>query len=205
MDSPATGDKWVMDEVSLQTSETKPRRLHLGCGNNIFPGWINLDLAPLPGVDIVHDLHQFPWPFEDVSIDEVYMKDVLEHLPDTVRTMEELYRICTPGARLYIAVPYWNCFEAITDPTHVRFFNEFTFEFFDPTCRRCQNRPYYSIARFKIERLGFGIAPFKPVLRVPYLTRYYVVYNRFGKRILQALASFLNNVIIGLEVYLTRI
>lgn len=162
-------------------------------------------MVSLPNVDVVHDLRKFPWPFKDQSIGEVYMKDVMEHLPDTIKTMEELHRICKPGAKLYIAVPYWNCFEAITDPTHVRSFNEFTFEFFDPNRRRCQDRPYYSKARFTIERMGFCIAPFRPILHLPYITRYRIVYNRFGKRMLQALASFFNNIIIGLEVYLIRI
>ena len=68
----------------------KIKKLHLGCGTVIKQGWINHDLVPLPGVDVVHDLRVFPWPFENGKFDEVYMKDVLEHLPDTLRTMEEL-------------------------------------------------------------------------------------------------------------------
>ena len=107
-------------------------RLHLGCGNNPKLGWINHDLVALPRVDVVHDLNDRPWPWADNEFDEVWAKDVLEHLPDTIQTMEELYRITKPGASTYIAVPYWNSWEAITDPTHVRQFNEFTFNFFDP-------------------------------------------------------------------------
>ena len=33
-------------------------KLHLGCGHDIKPGWINHDLLDLPGVDIVHDLNE---------------------------------------------------------------------------------------------------------------------------------------------------
>ena len=98
---------------------TEIARLHLGCGNDPKPEWINHDLMPLPGVDVVHDLNIRPWPWADNEFDEVWAKDVLEHLPDTVRTIEELYRITKPGASAYIAVPYWNSWEAITDPTHV--------------------------------------------------------------------------------------
>ena len=104
-------------------------RLQLGCGNDPKPGWINHDLVQLEGVEIVHDLNNRPWPWADNSIDEIWAKDVLEHLPDTLATMEELYRITKPGASVYIAVPYWNSWEAITDPTHVRQFNEFTLIF----------------------------------------------------------------------------
>ena len=112
---------------------TEIARLHLGCGNDPKQGWINHDLLALPGVDVVHDLNDRPWPWADNEFDEVWAKDVLEHLPDTIQTMEELYRITKPGASAYIAVPYWNSWEAITDPTLVRQFNEFTFNFFDPT------------------------------------------------------------------------
>jgi len=180
-------------------------KLHVGCGHDIWNDWINHDLIDLPGVDVCHDLTEFSWPWEDQQFDEIYMKDVLEHLPDTVRTMNELYRITKPGAKVYIAVPYWNSFESITDPTHVRFFNEFTFEFFDPNCRRCQNRHYYSTARFHIERLGFGVRILAPLITIPFLSKYFIVYNPVGKKILQCFASFLNNVITGLEVYLVRV
>jgi SAM-dependent methyltransferase len=179
-------------------------KLHIGAGHNIFPGWVNHDLVALPGVDTVHDLRVFPWPWADGSFDEVIAKDVFEHLPDLIRTMEELHRICKPGAKVHLSVPYWNSFEAVTDPTHVRQFNEFTFEFFDPTKKRCQRRPYYSTARFEIERLGFGITPCAPYLVIPFFTRYIVVYTTPLKKLLGVLASYLSNVIIGLEVHLVR-
>ena len=118
--------------------------------------------------------------------------------------MNELYRITKPGAKLYIAVPYWNCWEAITDPTHKSSFNEYTFEFFDPDKERCKNRPYYSIARFKISKIGYGIALFRPKIKIPFISRYRVVYNRFFKWLISLLASYLNNIIIGLEVELIR-
>ena len=180
-------------------------RLHIGCGHNIFDGWVNHDCVFLPGVDVVHDLTEFFWPWQDESIDEIYMKDVLEHLPDTIRTMEEIYRITRPGAKIYIAVPYWNSFEAITDPTHVSIFNEFTFEFFDPSKRRCQERSYYTKARFHTERLGYGVAPLKPAISMPFISRYRVLYHPFPKKIIQIFASFFSNIIIGLEVYLVRV
>jgi SAM-dependent methyltransferase len=180
------------------------KKLHLGCGHDIKAGWVNHDLSPLPGVDIVHDLNRFPWPFQDAEFSEVWMKDVLEHLPDTIAVMEELYRITAPGAKVYIAVPYWNSFESITDPTHKRSFNELTFEFFDPTKRRCQNRPYYSKARFVIRRQGYFIKPFAPHLDLTRFFGPFYVFNPILKWPLAFLASFFNNVIIGLELYLER-
>ena len=123
-------------------------KLHLGCGHNIKSGWINHDLIDLPGVDVVFDLNKYPWPIEDNSIDEIWAKDVLEHLPNTINVMNEIYRITKPASKIYIAVPYWNSWEAITDPTHISQFNEYTFDFFDPESSTCRNREYYSNARF---------------------------------------------------------
>ena len=92
----------------MSATENKRAQLQLGCGHDAKPGWINQDMVQLPGVDVVHNLNIRPWPWADGSIDEVWAKDVLEHLPNTVEVMEEIYRITRPGATVYIAVPYWN-------------------------------------------------------------------------------------------------
>ena len=183
----------------------KNKKLHLGCGHNIKEGWINQDVANLPGVDLVHDLNQYPWPIENNSIEELYAKDVLEHLPNLIKVMEEIFRITTPKAKVYIAVPYWNSFESITDPTHVNQFNEYTFEFFDPNKERCKNRPYYTEARFKIISIGYGISLLRPKIYIPIISRYYIIQNRLLKWILSFFATYFNNIIVGLEIELERI
>jgi len=192
-------------------------KLQIGSGNDIKEGWVNHDIVALDGINVVHDLEIFPWPWEDSSVDEFYMKDVLEHLPNTIKVMEEVYRICKSGAKVYIAVPYWNSWEAITDPTHVSQINEFTFDFFDSSKRRCQDRSYYTNARFKIDRIGFGmrlVPYFNPMVTIkgrqrsllgwlpPW--RYFVVFNPIAKFVFGLLASYFSNIIIGLEVYLEK-
>lgn len=161
-------------------------------------------MIALPGVDIVHDLRRFPWPFEDRQFEEVRMKDVLEHLPDTIATMEEIYRITVPGATVHVTVPYWNSLVATGDPTHVKFFNEYSFEFFDPTKWQCKERPYYSSARFYVRRAGVWVTPFETIVRIPKLTRDYLIFNPVAKKILLVLASIFCNVVSGLEVHLER-
>jgi SAM-dependent methyltransferase len=126
-------------------------RIHLGCGTDVLPGWVNVDSARIPGVDVVHDLTSFPWPFESNRFREVRMVHVLEHLPDTIRTLEEIHRICAPSAEVTIHVPYWNSRDMMTDPTHKRSFSEYSFDYFDPDKRYCRERPYYSCARFHVE------------------------------------------------------
>ena len=181
-------------------------KLHLGCGHLIKEGWLNHDLVQLPGVDAVHDLREFPWPFADGQFDEVHADNVFEHLRDTTRTMEEVHRITQPGAKIFIGVPFWNSFEAWGDPTHERLFSEEIFEFYDPTTCRGKQRAYYSKARFQIEKIVFCINPFKPLFRG-------VSFFRFGRQIehpalkavLRGFAAYFCNVIHGLDVHLIRL
>lgn len=184
--------------------DVAPAKLNLGCGHVIKAGWVNHDLAPLAGVDVIHDLRQFPWPFDDGQFEEVHMKDVLEHLPDSIRTMEELYRITRPGAKVYVTVPYWNSLVATGDPTHIRLFNEYSLTFFDPTTWQCRERPYYSHARFYTRRLGLQTTPFGSIVKIPRVTRDYTIYNRNLQKLLLAVASIFCNVIDGLEFHLER-
>ena len=106
-----------------------PRRLNLGCGRDTRPGWVNLDRAALPGVDVVHDLERLPLPFADASFDEILAKDVLEHV-DYIPLLSELWRVLRPGGRLDIQVPHFTSVDNYVDPTHRNRFSVRTFEFF---------------------------------------------------------------------------
>ena len=108
-------------------------RLHLGCGTTIRPGWINLDRAKLPGVDVVADLDacaRTRLPFPDDSIEEFFASHVLEHVHDTLALMQELHRIAKPGATAVFRVPYGSSDDADEDPTHVRRFFLKSFSYF---------------------------------------------------------------------------
>jgi SAM-dependent methyltransferase len=104
-------------------------KLNLGCGFDIYPGWINLDRAALPGVDVVHDLEKLPLPFADGSMDYVLAKDVLEHV-DYILLMRDLHRILRPGGTLEIRVPHFTSADNFIDPTHKSRFSIRTFDFF---------------------------------------------------------------------------
>ena len=161
-------------------------RLHLGCGNDVLPGWVNHDLVALPGVDVVHDLDSYPWPFEDDLFVEVRMHHVLEHLSEPIRAIEELHRITRSGGTVQVRVPYWNSTDWASDPTHKSAFSEYSFDFFDPETRHGRERPYYSRARFSIRSKTFWIKP-----AVSYLP----VRNRNAQAVLSALGRHLGGVI----------
>ena len=104
-------------------------KLNLGCCDAILPGFVNVDLVPAPGVEPA-DL-RVPWPWPDSSVEYIRAWDIIEHLPDKILTMNEMYRVLTPGGRTEIAVPTTEGSGAWQDPTHVSFWNRRSFIYFE--------------------------------------------------------------------------
>jgi hypothetical protein len=104
-------------------------RLNLGCNDRILPGFVNVDLFPGEGVDVVADLRE-RWPWEDGSVDHVHAHDFIEHLPDKIHTMNELWRVLRPNGVADVLVPSTAGHGAFQDPTHVSFWNENSFLYY---------------------------------------------------------------------------
>jgi len=102
-------------------------KLHFGCGNNYMLGWVNVDINSRIKTDKVFDFDKFPYPFKDNTFNEVYSDNVLEHLKEPVKVIEELHRICKNGAVMMIKVPYYNCSGNYNDPTHQYSYNRRAF------------------------------------------------------------------------------
>ena len=97
-------------------------RVDIGCGDRKPDNFVGVDVCPGLGVDIVADLNQ-RFPFPDNSVDELRAYDTIEHLVDRIHTMNEIWRICKPGAKVDILVPSTDGRGAFQDPTHVSFWN----------------------------------------------------------------------------------
>ena len=97
--------------------------LDLGCGKKKRPGTIGVDWSDRHDADIIHDLNTFPYPFSDNEIDKVYLDNVLEHLCDPMRVMQEIHRITKVNATVKVIVPYFRSAWAFVDPTHKTFFS----------------------------------------------------------------------------------
>ncbi|MBL8729940.1 MAG: hypothetical protein JNM25_16060 [Planctomycetes bacterium] len=122
-----------------------PTTLHVGSGKNFQPAWLNLDVDPRWRPDFVFDLNQ-PLPadgrlavsthrFGAITLagdcfDEIVAQDVLEHIRDLPTAMTTLLHWLRVGGVLKVAVPYELSLGAWCDPTHVRAFNERSFDYF---------------------------------------------------------------------------
>lgn len=58
-------------------------RLDIGCGSDKLEGHVGIDILPLPGVDIVHNLEQFPWPLPDECCSTAQSMHLVEHITPT--------------------------------------------------------------------------------------------------------------------------
>lgn len=80
------------------------RQVHIGCGPCLLEGWTNIDVYPAPlSLNVLWGL-----PFEDHSVDRVYVSHLLEHLfypRDVAPFLAELRRVLRPGGVLRLVVP----------------------------------------------------------------------------------------------------
>lgn len=81
-------------------------RVNLGCGPIDIPGYVNVDMLPLPHVHYVCGVQRLN-VFADASIDLLYACHVLEHVPrrELGETLAEWRRVLKPGGLLRISVP----------------------------------------------------------------------------------------------------
>jgi SAM-dependent methyltransferase len=156
--------------------------LDLGCGTDKIEGAIGVDMVALPGVDVIANLSEYPYPFADNSFDVVYLNDVIEHLPNTIKTMEEIHRISRPNAKIFIRVVNWNSHFTAMDPTHVRAFTENSFDFFG----KRGGRSYYTHARFDVVKVDH---------------QYNAMASRFliSRNLMKFLSFYLCNILEGLN------
>lgn len=121
-----------------------PDRLHLGCGNRVWKGWINIDRhPPLQPEDFDAyfepcDLGANPLPLADASVDYVFSEDVLEHLPPDrrVAVMNEIHRVLVPNGVMEHYVPNAGSRNDYGSPSHLSHWNRQTFEHFDVDSHR---------------------------------------------------------------------
>jgi hypothetical protein len=99
-------------------------KFNMGCGHTKLPGWINVDAHAACEPDVAWDLEQTPWPWPDSCAEQVLFHHSLEHMGGTpplfLALMQELYRICAPGAVIEIVAPHPRHDDFLNDPTHVR-------------------------------------------------------------------------------------
>lgn len=104
--------------------------LDLGAGENPHPdAETRVDIQPSPGVDVVHDLDETPWPFADGSAEMIVIHHVIEHVENPVDVVLEAARVVEPGGEIDLKYPIGGATHG--DPTHRHFWNCRVARYFD--------------------------------------------------------------------------
>ena len=111
----------INDKVQEKLKNSQPVRLHLGCGNRYFDGYINIDgdyMAHDPNV-IIHDITKI-FPLPNNCVDEILTVHVIEHISrqHILPMYKEFYRICKTGG--FVAMEWPDllkmCQEVVKNP-----------------------------------------------------------------------------------------
>jgi SAM-dependent methyltransferase len=89
-----------------------------GGPTRVAKGVRNLNIAPLPQVDIVADAHALP--FRNEVLAGLHCEAVLEHLEKPGDAVAEMYRVAKPGALVFSATPFLQAFHGY--PSHFQNF-----------------------------------------------------------------------------------
>ena len=98
--------RYAKAKAWLSQSATLPLKINIGCGQEPFAGWTNLDLDPASRADIVWDVTD-GLPFPDNSCAFIYSEHFLEHLPiqDGIRFLKECHRSLQKSGVVRVAMP----------------------------------------------------------------------------------------------------
>lgn len=84
------------------------RTLDLGAQNGPyaahFPRRVAVDLQPSTGIEVRADAHALP--FRDGSFEVVLCTEVLEHLVEPQRAIDDMFRVLQPGGRLLLTTRF---------------------------------------------------------------------------------------------------
>jgi predicted SAM-dependent methyltransferase len=106
--------RWRRQRARIELVRREAERVHVGCGPQALPGWVNVDLEWYPGVDLVHDIRDGV-PFRNVRY--IYAEHFIEHLTydEAVRFLREcraalrddgVLRLSTPNLDWVLATHY---------------------------------------------------------------------------------------------------
>lgn len=122
----------------LQKRSKEILKLDIGCGDHKQQneGWIGMDHLPFAGVDVVHDIEVYPWPFDNETFTLLSSSHVIEHIDPRnkgmLKFMDEAWRVLKYDGQFRISCPMAGSMGYWSDPTHINGVTPRTFAYFDP-------------------------------------------------------------------------
>ena len=109
--------------------------IDIGCGNKKYKDpqgrkVIGIDKVKTNDTDLICDIDT-GLPFDNETIDFIYMDNCLEHVDSFENTMREIHRVLKHGGKVLIKVPHYSSYRAFT-LTHKQFFTVTAMYGFNP-------------------------------------------------------------------------
>jgi predicted SAM-dependent methyltransferase len=95
--------------VRRYLAQSKVKKLHIGCGRNVLPGWLNMDALPLlPDVLYLDATRRFS--FKDAAFDYIFSEHMIEHISyhHGLNMLAECRRVLQPFGKIRISTPDLN-------------------------------------------------------------------------------------------------
>ncbi len=112
--------------MAQDVSQT-PLKLNLGCGFKKRHGWLNVDKYNNCNPDVVWDLDETPWPWDDNIFFEISAFHIFEHLQHWWSAFEECARVLKINGTLEIRIPHDSSSKALGYRDHVTVFSKYSF------------------------------------------------------------------------------
>ena len=132
-------------------------KLDIGCGLFKKEGYVGIDIYDhsalyKPDEFVCGMIPDILAMFEDNSIAEVQASHFIEHIPQQVviRAFNEIYRILQTGGIFEIKVPPATGRGAFCDPTHVSYWNDMSWRYYDMSWCKELSHSYGIKADFEI-------------------------------------------------------
>lgn len=149
--------KWAKDNGLLA--------LDMGAYHRPTEGFKSCDIRQ--GCDFQFDASG-KWPFEDNSVGVIRAVDFMEHIPDKIHLINEMYRVLAHGGMLLSETPSTDGRGAFQDPTHCAYYNEHSFWYYT------QSNMAAFVPEIKARFQTDVLTTYEPRPNIPYVKAYLV-------------------------------
>jgi SAM-dependent methyltransferase len=92
-------------EIHRYMAQCPEAKLNIGCGKNILPTWLNVDLYPTFGAVFMNAVRR--WPIADNTLSACLCEHMIEHVPRNVaqHLLNEAFRTLKHGGLIRVVTP----------------------------------------------------------------------------------------------------
>ena len=123
-------DNYMLSMASKWAEENNLKKVDLCCGDRTIDGFTGIDKKDFGNGNILFDLNEPNWPFEDGSVGVFRAWDALGYLKNPIQTMKEIYRCLSDYGWAITDTPSTDGRGAYQNPEHTSYWNTNSFWYY---------------------------------------------------------------------------